>query len=121
MPIRKTPERWQKTTLERHAYFYPRVDHASGTPVPGHARAAEKGIPCLFRRVFHDPDGYQSNGEFDFVTYFECDDESLPVFDQVLMSRRDFSRTRSGHTSRKAPCGGDDGCCGGKREVRSKK
>ncbi|MBM3807923.1 MAG: hypothetical protein FJW22_06970 [Acidimicrobiia bacterium] len=92
MPIRKTPERWQKTTLERHAYFYPRVDHASGTPVPGHARAAEKGIPCLFRRVFHDPDGYQSNGEFDFVTYFECDDESLPVFDQVLMSRRDLQQ-----------------------------
>lgn len=90
VPIRKTPEWWQKSTLERHSYFYPHVDHASAMPVRGHALAAEKGIPCLFRRVFHNPDGYERPGEFDFVTYFECDDESLPVFDHVLTSLRDF-------------------------------
>ncbi|MEY4094417.1 MAG: hypothetical protein RLZZ53_1616 [Acidobacteriota bacterium] len=90
LPMNKTPEWWQKSTLERHSYFYPHIDHASATPVRGHAQAAEKGIPCLFRRVFHNPDGYERSGEFDFITYFECDDESLPVFDQVLNSLREF-------------------------------
>ena len=55
----------------------------------GHAQAAEMGIPALFRRVYHNPDGYQRDGEFDFVTYFECDDDGLPIFDQVLNSLRD--------------------------------
>jgi len=89
LPIRKTAEWWQKSTLERHSYFYPHVDHASATPVKGHAQAAEKGIPSLFRRVYHNPDGYERQSEFDFVTYFECDDESLPVFDHVLNALRD--------------------------------
>ncbi len=90
IPIRKTGEWWQKTALERHSYFYPHVDHASASPVRGHAQAAEKGIPTLFRRVYHNPDGYERENEFDFVTYFECDDEALPVFDQVMTSLRDF-------------------------------
>jgi len=91
-PSRKTAEWWQKSTLERHAYFYPHVDHASACPVKGHALAAEKGIPSLYRRVYHNPDGYERNGEFDFVSYFECDDESLPVFDQVMTSLRDVDQ-----------------------------
>ena len=90
LPIRKTPEWWQKSALERHSYFYPHIDHASASPVKGHALAAEKGIPALFRRVFHNPDGYERQGEFDFLTYFECEDEALPVFDQVLNALRDF-------------------------------
>jgi hypothetical protein len=90
VPTRKTPEWWQKSALERHSYFYPHIDHASATPVKGHALAADKGIPSLFRRVYHNPDGYERAGEFDFVSYFECDDEALPVFDQVMNSLRDF-------------------------------
>jgi hypothetical protein len=89
VPMRKTAEWWQKSALERNPYFYPHVDHASATAVKGHALAADKGIGSLFRRVYHNPDGYERPGEFDFVTYFECDDESLPVFDQVLNSLRD--------------------------------
>lgn len=89
VPTRKTAEWWQKTALERHSYFYPHLDHASATPVKGHALAAEQGITSLFRRVYHNPDGYERPGEFDFVTYFECDDESLPVFDHVLNALRD--------------------------------
>ena len=88
-PMRKSAEWWQKSALERHSYFYPHADHASGAPVKGHALAAEKGIPALFRRVYHNPDGYERPGEFDFISYFECDDESLPVFDQVMTSLRD--------------------------------
>jgi hypothetical protein len=90
IPIRKTADWWQKSTLERHSYFYPHVDHASASPVKGHAQAAEHGIASLFRRVYHNPDGYERENEFDFVTYFECDDEALPVFDQVMNSLRDF-------------------------------
>lgn len=90
VPIRKTSEWWQKSTLERHAYFYPHIDRASASPVKGHAVAAERGIQSLFRRVYHNPDGYERTNEFDFVTYFECDDEALPVFDQVLLALRDF-------------------------------
>ena len=90
IPVRKTADWWQKSTLERHSYFYPHVDHASASPVKGHAQAAEKGIPSLFRRIYHNPDGYERPSEFDFLTYFECDDEALPVFDQVMNSLRDF-------------------------------
>lgn len=88
VPIRKTAEWWAMSPLERHAYFYPHVDVASACPVKGHAVAAEKGIPALFRRVYHNADGYGRPNEFDFVTYFECDDEALPVFDGVLQSLR---------------------------------
>jgi hypothetical protein len=54
------------------------------------ARAGgREGDRIAVPRVYHNPDGYERPGEFDFVTYFECDDESLPVFDQVLNSLRD--------------------------------
>ncbi len=90
LPVRKKAEWWQKSTLERHSYFYPHLDHASASPVKGHALAAEKGIGALFRRVYHNPDGYERPNEFDFLTYFECDDEALPVFEQVMGSLRDL-------------------------------
>jgi hypothetical protein len=45
--------------------------------VRGHALAAEQGIATLFRRVYHNPDGYERANEFDFVSYFECDDEAI--------------------------------------------
>jgi hypothetical protein len=90
IPMRKTAEWWQKTALERHSYFYPHVDHASANPVKGHALAAEKGIGSLFRRVYHNPDGYERANEFDFLTYFECDDESLTTFESVMAALRDF-------------------------------
>jgi hypothetical protein len=89
LPLRKTPAWWQKSALERHAYFYPHVDETSARPVKGHALSAEMGIPALFRIVYHNPDGYQRPQEFDFITYFECDDDGLPVFEQVLTSLRD--------------------------------
>ena len=89
MPIRKTPEWWQLSPLERQVYFYPHVDKDSGCPVKGHAQAAEKGIASLYRRMYHNPDGYERPNEFDFLAYFECDDEALPVFDHVLGALRD--------------------------------
>jgi hypothetical protein len=92
IPTRKAAEWWRKSSLERHSYFYPHVDCASAAPVRGHALAAEKGIASLFRRVYHNPHGYERAEEWDFITYFECDDEALPVFEQVMTSLRDHQQ-----------------------------
>ena len=58
-------------------------------PVKGHAKAAEAGIKTIFRKLYHNPDGYQRPGEFDFMTYFGCTDENVPVFEQVCRAPRD--------------------------------
>jgi hypothetical protein len=89
VPMSKTSAWWEKTTLERHSYFYPHHEDATGSPVNGHAKAAEAGIKTIYRKLYHNPDGYQRAGEFDFLTYFECTDENLPVFDQVCRALRD--------------------------------
>jgi hypothetical protein len=88
-PMSKTAAWWEKTPLERHTYFYPHREDSSGSAVKGHAQAAEAGIRKIFRRLYHNPDGYQRPDEFDFLTYFECTDENLPVFDQICRSLRD--------------------------------
>jgi hypothetical protein len=89
MPMDKTAAWWEKSALERHSYFYPHHSDASGCTVNGHAKAAEAGISKVFRRLYHNPDGYQRLNEFDFITYFECTDENLPVFDEMCRSLRD--------------------------------
>ena len=89
LPLSKTDEWWRLNPLRRHAYFYPHADATSGEPVKGHAVAAEAGISTVFRRLYHNPDGYQRPKEYDFVTYFECEDEHLPVFDQIRHALRD--------------------------------
>ena len=59
MPMSKTAAWWEKSALERHSYFYPHHEDSSGSPVKGHAKAAEAGISKVFRRLYHNPDGYQ--------------------------------------------------------------
>ena len=59
MPMSKTAAWWEKSALERHSYFYPHHEDSSGSPVKGHAKAAEAGIAKVFRRLYHNPDGYQ--------------------------------------------------------------
>lgn len=89
LPIRKTRDWWQKSTLERHIYFYPHADLATAGCAKGHARAAEAGIGTIYRRLYHNPNGYQRENEWDFITYFECADEHLATFDQVCQALRD--------------------------------
>jgi hypothetical protein len=89
LAMNKSREWWEKTPLERHTYFYPHRDHTSGCPVKGHAVAAEAGMATIFRRLYHNPDGYQRPDEHDFITYFECSPEGLPLFDQVCHALRD--------------------------------
>jgi hypothetical protein len=92
LPLRKTDEWWEKTPLERHAYFYPHADSRTGCPVKGHAHAAEAGVTTLYRRVYHNPDGYRREGEFDFITYFECEDRHVATFERVAAALRDTSQ-----------------------------
>lgn len=92
LPLSKSKDWWAKPALERHAFFYPHVDANSGCPAHGHAMAAQEGIPTLFRRLYHNPDGYERAGEFDFVTYFECEDEHVETFEKVHTALRDTSR-----------------------------
>ena len=89
LPLNKTSAWWEKTALERHGYFYPQQDPVTGGHVKGHARAAEAGIPTIFRRLYHNPDGYQRAGEYDFITYFECPDDRLGTFDGICAALRD--------------------------------
>ena len=92
LPISKTPDWWAKPPLERQAYFYPHVDGETGCAAPGHAQSAEPGIATIFRRLYHNPDGYQRSGEFDFLTYFECDSDHQETFHRIHRALRDTTR-----------------------------
>jgi hypothetical protein len=89
IPIRKTQEWWEKPMLDRHAYFYPHTDPATGARVKGHARAAEAGITTIYRRLYYNPEGPGRADEFDFIAYFECADEHVATFDQICRALRD--------------------------------
>lgn len=87
LPLRKTPEWWSMNPLDRHAFFYPSYNgHGDAM---GHARSAEAGIASIYRQVYHHPDGYGIEGQFDFISYFECDDEHLATFDEIRRNLRD--------------------------------
>jgi hypothetical protein len=89
LPMNKTAAWWEKTALERHSYFYPHHADGTGAAVKGHAQSAEAGIKTIYRKLYHNPDGYQRDGEFDFITYFECTDEHLATFDHICGALRD--------------------------------
>jgi hypothetical protein len=103
LPVSKSAEWWARPALERHAFFYPHIDAATGCPAPGHARAAEAGIPTLYRRLFHNPDGYERQGEYDFLTYFECDHGHVGTFDEVLRALRDTTKNPEWRYVREGP------------------
>jgi hypothetical protein len=103
LPISKTAEWWAKPSLERHAYFYPHIDSGTGIPVHGHARSAQEGISTVFRRLYHNPDGYARADEFDFVTYFECEDGHLETFERVHRALRDTARNPEWRYVREGP------------------
>ena len=92
IPIRKNADWWALTELERHQYFYPHHDVKSGCPVSGHASLGRDAAPHIYRRLYHNPIGPGRPDEWDFVTYFECDDEGLPRFDATLAAMRDVSK-----------------------------
>src|SRR5882672_10943007 len=92
LPMSKSAQWWKKSSLERHTYFYPHTDAGTGCPVYGHAQTAQDGIGTIFRKLYHNPDGYERAGEFDFITYFECEDEHLGTFEKIHQGLRDIAR-----------------------------
>lgn len=92
VPMSKTAEWWKKDWMERHTYFLPRYDDAGTMKSQGHALAAARGIPCLLRRTYQSLDQPAADGDFDFITYFECADADIPVFHDVCGALRDVTR-----------------------------
>lgn len=92
LPIRKTAAWWAMPPMERHQYFYPHHDRQSGRCVAGHAELGRAAAPKIFRRLFYNPAGEGRPNEWDFISYFECADEDLALFDETLAAMRDASR-----------------------------
>jgi hypothetical protein len=89
LPLCKTADWWKKDWMERHTYFLPRYDE-SGTMVrQGHPLSAAAGVEPLLRRTYKHPEEPAPTGSYDFLTYFECSDEDLPVFHAVRAALRD--------------------------------
>jgi len=92
VPVSKTAEWWRKDWMERHTYFLPRYDDAGAMRNQGHALAAAEGIACLLRRTYKSIAEPAADGDFDFVSYFECADADVPVFHEVCGALRDLTR-----------------------------
>jgi len=92
VPLSKTAGWWQKDWMERHTYFLPRYDDAGAMQSQGHALAAAQGIPCLLRRTYNSVAQPAPDGDFDFITYFECADADVQVFHDVRAALRDVTR-----------------------------
>ncbi len=89
IPLTKTPAWWKKNWMERHTYFLPRYDDAGRMINQGHALAAAPGISCLMRRTYWNAVEPAPAGEYDFVTYFECAEADVPIFETVCAALRD--------------------------------
>jgi hypothetical protein len=92
VPMRKTAEWWAKSWMERHTYSLPRYDDTGRMLHEGHALAAAAGIAHLMRRTYKHSTEPAPDGAYDFVTYFECADASVPQFFAVCAALRDVSR-----------------------------
>jgi hypothetical protein len=91
-PQRKTADWWSMHWMRRESLFLPRYTDRGEMIVKGHALAAEAGIPCINRRLYHAPDGYGQEGSYDFVGYFEFNDADAPTFRAVMAGLRDVAQ-----------------------------
>jgi hypothetical protein len=103
LPLRKLAEWWEKDWMERHTYFLPTYDGSGRMVSQGHALAAEEGIACLLRRTYRSAQEPAPEGEYDFVTYFECADGDVPVFRRVCSALRDPARNPEWRFVREGP------------------
>jgi hypothetical protein len=88
-PQNKTADWWSMPWIRRESFFLPRYDERGNLVAQGHALAAEAGIPCINRRLYHAPDGYAQQGSYDFVGYFEFAEADAPSFRAVMAGLRD--------------------------------
>jgi hypothetical protein len=91
-PQRKTADWWAMHWMRRESLFLPRYDDQGQMVAKGHALAAEAGIPCINRRLYHAPDGYGQEGRYDFIGYFEFADAEAPTFRAVMAGLRDAAQ-----------------------------
>jgi len=91
-PQHKTADWWAMHWMRRESLFLPRYNDRGEMIAKGHALAAEAGIPCINRRLYHAPDGYRQEGSYDFVGYFEFNDADAPIFRAVMAGLRDVAQ-----------------------------
>jgi hypothetical protein len=103
IPLSKTAEWWEKGWMERHTYFLPTYDPHGAMTSEGHALAAAEGIERLLRRTYKAASEPAPAGEYDFLTYFECADRDMPVFDRVCAALRDVARNPEWRFVREGP------------------
>jgi len=103
IPMSKTGEWWRKDWMERHTYFLPRYDDEGRMTAEGHALAAAAGIPCILRRTYHALEQPAPAGSYDFVTYFECADPDVRVFETIRANLRDVKRNPEWKFVREGP------------------
>jgi hypothetical protein len=88
-PQRKTADWWALPWMRRESFFLPCYNEQGQLLAKGHALAAEAGIACVNRRLYHAPDGYGREGAYDFVGYFEFAEADAPIFRAVMAGLRD--------------------------------
>ena len=103
VPLSKTAEWWAKDWMERHTYFLPRYDDQGRMLSEGHALASAEGIACLLRRTYRHAAEPAPAGEYDFLTYFECNDADVPTFYRVCDALRDVARNPEWKFVREGP------------------
>jgi hypothetical protein len=103
VPLSKTADWWCKDWMERHTYFLPRYDDDGQMLHEGHALAAAAGIPCLLRRTYWPATEPRPDGQYDFVSYFECADADVPTFHAVCAALRDTERNPEWRFVREGP------------------
>ena len=108
-PQNKTADWWAMPWMRRESLFLPRYNDRGEMIAKGHALAAEAGIPCINRRLYHAPDGYGQEDGYDFVGYFEFADADAPTFRAVMAGLRDVAQNPDGPRCAKARSGGVDG------------
>ncbi|MGH9379715.1 MAG: hypothetical protein ACRD2Z_03765 [Thermoanaerobaculia bacterium] len=103
LPLSKTPAWWAKDWMERHTYFLPRYGADGRRTCQGHAPSAAPGVPCLMRRTYKGLAEPAPEGEYDFLTYFECADRDVPTFHQVCAALRDTTQNPEWSYVREGP------------------
>ncbi len=102
-PMNKTTEWWNLDWMHRESFFLPRYDAEENMINKGHSLAAAAGISCITRRLMHASDGYGRESNYDFVGYFEFDEEHASVFKEVMAALRDVSQNPEWKYVREGP------------------
>lgn len=91
-PQNKNDLWWRMSWMRRESFFLPRYDDEGNMIAKGHALASEAGISCINRRLVHHPEAYGRPEGYDFVGYFEFDEESINAFRTVMTALRNTAQ-----------------------------